>query len=147
MLNFRPLFIAPVLRRIDTVFNVNQPFSLSVELCYKPSDESSFYNTTFQQKYEKGALMVKKEITTAAMHALLMLKTVEQMSWISGMGENKLSKLLDGGEIEYIQNGNRRLIAGTAIQKWYENAKITVTLTAESGGTYGNRRKASQKQA
>lgn len=59
--------------------------------------------------------MVKKEITTAAMHALLMLKTVEQMSWISGMGEIKLSKLLDGGEIEYIQNGNRRLIAGTAI--------------------------------
>ena len=44
-----------------------------------------------------------------------MLKTVEQMSRISGIGENKLRELMDSGELEYIQNGNRRLLADAAI--------------------------------
>ena len=52
-----------------------------------------------------------------------MLKTVEQMSKISGIGENKLRELMDNGELEYIQNGNRRLLADTAIWAWYERAK------------------------
>lgn len=52
-----------------------------------------------------------------------MLKTVEQMSKISGIGENKLRELMDSGELEYIQNGNRRLIADSAIWDWYERAK------------------------
>lgn len=70
--------------------------------------------------------MAKKEITTPAMPALPMLKTVEQMSRISGIGENKLRELMDSGELEYIQNGNRRLIADVAIWDWYERAKKTV---------------------
>lgn len=78
--------------------------------------------------------MAKKETTTPAMPALPMLKTVEQMSRISGIGENKLRELMDSGELEYIQNGNRRLIADAAIWKWYENAKITVCPSAESEG-------------
>ena len=78
--------------------------------------------------------MAKKETTTPAMPALPMLKTVEQMSRISGIGENKLRELMDSGELEYIQNGNRRLIADAAIWKWYENAKITVRPSAESEG-------------
>ena len=49
-----------------------------------------------------------------------MLKTVEQMSKISGIGENKLRELMDKRELEYVQNGNRRLIADEAIWKWYE---------------------------
>lgn len=44
-----------------------------------------------------------------------MLKTVKQMSRISGIDENKLRELMDSGELEYIQNGNRRLIADAAI--------------------------------
>lgn len=56
--------------------------------------------------------------------ALPMLKTVEQMSRISGIGENKLRALMDSGELEYIQNGNRRLIADAAIWSWYERSKI-----------------------
>ena len=55
-----------------------------------------------------------------------MLKTVEQMSKLSGIGENKLRELMDKRELEYIQNGNRRLIADSAIWKWYEDAKIPV---------------------
>jgi len=52
-----------------------------------------------------------------------MLKTVEQMSRISGIGENKLRSLMDKGELEFVQNGNRRLIADTAIWDWYSRAK------------------------
>jgi hypothetical protein len=56
---------------------------------------------------------------------LPMLKTVEQMSRISGIGENKLRELMDSGELEYIQNGNRRLIADSAIWDWYNRVKTT----------------------
>ena len=57
--------------------------------------------------------------------ALPMLKTVEQMSRISGIGENKLRELMDKGDLEYVQNGNRRLIADTAIWDWYNRVKTT----------------------
>ena len=53
-----------------------------------------------------------------------MLKTVEQMSKISGIGENKLRELMEKRELEYVQNGNRKLIADEAIWKWYEQAKM-----------------------
>ena len=56
---------------------------------------------------------------------LPMLKTVEQMSRISGIGENKLRELMEHGELEYIQNGNRRLIADAAIWDWYNRVKTT----------------------
>ncbi|OJU09440.1 MAG: DNA-binding protein [Clostridiales bacterium 43-6] len=48
-----------------------------------------------------------------------MFKTVEQMSKLSGIGANKLRELVDNGEIEYIQNGNRRLLTERAIWDWY----------------------------
>ena len=53
-----------------------------------------------------------------------MLKTVEQMSRISGVGVNRLRKLIDCGELEYVQNGNRRLLADQAIWDWYERNRI-----------------------
>ena len=65
---------------------------------------------------------------------LPMLKTVEQMSRISGIGENKLRELMDNGELEYIPNGNRRLIADTAIWDWYNRAKVTVKSMTAKGG-------------
>lgn len=49
-----------------------------------------------------------------------MLKTVEQMSKYSGIGINKLRELINNGEIEYVQNGNRCLLADRAIWDWYE---------------------------
>jgi excisionase family DNA binding protein len=69
----------------------------------------------------------------ATADALPMLKTVEQMSRISGIGENKLRELMDNGELEYVQNGNRRLIADTAIWDWYNRTKIMVNSTAPKG--------------
>jgi hypothetical protein len=53
-----------------------------------------------------------------------LFKTVEQMSIISGIGENKLRTLIEKGEIDYIQNGNRRLLTEVAIWDWYERTKI-----------------------
>ena len=55
--------------------------------------------------------MAKKETASQTAPLLPMLKTVEQMSKVSGIGENKLRELMDSGELEYVQNGNRRLIA------------------------------------
>lgn len=75
--------------------------------------------------------MVRKETKS---DALPMLKTVEQMSRISGIGENKLRELMDNGELEFIQNGNRRLIADAAIWDWYNRAKKTVKSTGTEGG-------------
>ena len=78
--------------------------------------------------------MAKKEIASQTAPLLPMLKTVEQMSKVSGIGENKLRELMDSGELEYIQNGNRRLIADAAIWDWYERAKTAVNPPAKQGG-------------
>ena len=67
--------------------------------------------------------MAKKDAAIQAMPMLPMLKTVEQMSKVSGIGENKLRELMEKGELEYVQNGNRRLIADAAIWDWYSRAK------------------------
>ena len=64
--------------------------------------------------------------TSAKEEVIPMLKTVEQMSHISGIGANKLRELMDNGELEFVQNGNRRLIADCAIWDWYNHAKIVV---------------------
>lgn len=82
--------------------------------------------------------MAAKQQTTKVIEPLPMLKNVEQMSRISGIGENKLRELMDKGEIEYVQNGNRRLLADAAIWNWYERNKIAVNMQrerrAENGG-------------
>ena len=78
--------------------------------------------------------MAKKETTSQAAPMLPMLKTVEQMSKVSGIGENKLRELMDSGELEYIQNGNRRLIADSAIWDWYNRAKTAAKSPATKGG-------------
>lgn len=78
--------------------------------------------------------MAKKESISQAAPILPMLKTVEQMSRISGIGENKLRELMDSGELEYIQNGNRRLIADAAIWDWYHRAKKAAKPPATQGG-------------
>lgn len=61
------------------------------------------------------------------------LKTVEQMSRVSGIGENRLRKLMENGEIEFVQNGNRKLLTDTAVLDWYNRAKTPVR-TIEMGG-------------
>ena len=60
-----------------------------------------------------------------------LLKTVEQMSRISGIGENKLRQLIEDRQIEYVENGNRKLLVEAAIWDWYERNKIRVKKEAE----------------
>lgn len=94
-----------------------------------------FLSLIFFPFYERGYFSHgKKEETGRAMPQLPMLKTVEQMSKVSGIGENKLRELMDSGELEYIQNGNRRLIADVAIWDWYQRAKTTAKPPIEQGG-------------
>lgn len=81
-----------------------------------------------------GYLIGKKETSNPTVPVLPMLKTIEQMSRISGIGENKLRELMDSGELEYIQNGNRRLLADAAIWDWYERAKRKVAPQNQEGG-------------
>ena len=76
--------------------------------------------------------MAKKE-EPRSYEIVPMLKTVEQMSKISGIGENKLRELMENRELEYVQNGNRRLIADEAIWKWYEQAKTPALAVAVKG--------------
>ena len=78
--------------------------------------------------------MAKKETASQTVPLLPMLKTVEQMSKVSGIGENKLRELMDNGELEYIQNGNRRLIADAAIWDWYHRAKRSTKPPTTQGG-------------
>jgi excisionase family DNA binding protein len=56
-----------------------------------------------------------------------MLKSVEEMSKFSGIGARKLLSMIHSGEIDYIKNGNRFLLADKAIWDWYERNKIRAT--------------------
>jgi excisionase family DNA binding protein len=78
--------------------------------------------------------MTTKKSVKSTTEIAPMLKTVEQMSRISGIGENRLRELIDNGEIEYVQNGNRRLLADQAIWNWYERNRILPENKALIGG-------------
>lgn len=78
--------------------------------------------------------MAVKQQAARIVELIPMLKTVEQMSRISGIGENKLRELMDKGEIEYVQNGNRRLLADSAIWDWYNRNKVVVNMVQERRG-------------
>jgi hypothetical protein len=88
---------------------------------------SLYHKTTIAIFINGGVVLARKKETA---DTLPMLKTVEQMSRISGIGENRLRELMDKGELEYIQNGNRRLIAEAAIWDWYNRVK---TAAAKGG--------------
>lgn len=76
--------------------------------------------------------MAAKKQSTPPVEIFPLLKTVEQMSKISGIGENKLRELMESGEIEYVQNGNRRLLAEAAIWDWYERHKVPARVAREA---------------
>ena len=68
--------------------------------------------------------MARPKTASATDTIIPMLKTVEQMSKISGIGENKLRDMMDKNEIEYVLNGNRRLLADKSIWDWYEHNRV-----------------------
>lgn len=68
--------------------------------------------------------MARTKTSASVPEIVPMLKTVEQMSKYSGIGINKLRELISKGEIEYIQNGNRCLLADQAIWDWYNRCCV-----------------------
>lgn len=66
-----------------------------------------------------------KDHDSKANENLPLLMTVGQMSQICGIGINKLRDMIDNNEIEYVEIGNRKLLAVEAIWNWYQKAKIS----------------------
>lgn len=79
-----------------------------------------------------GDIMARMKTSLSPTEIVPMLKTVEQMSKYSGIGINKLRELINNGEIEYIQNGNRCLLADKAIWDWYN--RCCVRPETDTGG-------------
>jgi hypothetical protein len=77
--------------------------------------------------------MSVKKSTKPIAEIIPILKSVEQMSVISGIGINRLRELMDKGELEYVQNGNRRLLADKAIWDWYERNRV-IPQNSDNGG-------------
>lgn len=76
--------------------------------------------------------MARTKMSAPATEIVPMLKTVEQMSRYSGIGINKLREMINNGEIEYIQNGNRCLLADRAIWDWYN--RYCIRPQSDTGG-------------
>jgi excisionase family DNA binding protein len=82
-----------------------------------------------EAKYERVKVNVMARTRQIAEPEIVpMLKTVEQMSRLSGIGESKLRELIERGEIEYVQNGNKKLLADNAIWSWYDRNKTTACM-------------------
>lgn len=57
-----------------------------------------------------------------------MFKTVELMAKHSGIGENTLRILMDSRQLDFIQIGNKRLIADEAMWTWYQRTKVPANM-------------------
>lgn len=67
-----------------------------------------------------------------------MFKTIKQMSLASGIGEAKPRQLVENGEIEYLPVGNRKLLAVSAVWKWYELNKVCTVVDIKEGEKNGH---------
>lgn len=72
--------------------------------------------------------MTLKKSNSTQTNPTPLLKNAEQMSRLSGIGENKLREMMENREIEFVQNGNRRLLADQAICDWYNRNKTPVVI-------------------
>lgn len=62
-------------------------------------------------------------------------KMAAEMSKICGIGENRLRQMMDNGEIEYLQVGNKRLLTVRAVLDYYERNKVAVRNISEQSAT------------
>lgn len=69
--------------------------------------------------------MSKKTVKSAYTNPLPTFKTIELMSMVCGIGENRLRQLMDNGELEYLPVGNRRLLADEAVWNYYQQHKVS----------------------
>ncbi|MBR1659487.1 MAG: helix-turn-helix domain-containing protein [Oscillospiraceae bacterium] len=54
-----------------------------------------------------------------------MLLTAHEMAARSGIGENTLRRLMEEGQIDYLQIGSRKLLCEQAVWDYYERCKTT----------------------
>ena len=75
-------------------------------------------------------MAVKKTNQKEKADTLPMLKTVEQMSKVSGIGENKLRDLMEKRELEFIQNAIAALLqmwrygTGTSARRLQQEGRL-----------------------
>lgn len=53
-----------------------------------------------------------------------MFLTVDEMSVISGIGQNFLRSLIERHEIDYVEIGAKKLLTRKAVLDWYERNKV-----------------------
>lgn len=53
-----------------------------------------------------------------------MFLTVDEMSAISGIGQNFLRSLIEHQEIDYVEIGAKKLLSRDAVLDWYERNKV-----------------------
>ena len=58
-------------------------------------------------------------------------KTIDSISKIVGIGENRIRSMVTNREIEYISCGNRKLLRLESFDDWYERNKVPVVLWGE----------------
>ena len=57
-----------------------------------------------------------------------MFFTISAMAKRSNIGEGTLRSLVDGGQIEHLRIGNKKLLTTDAMIDWYNRAKIPVSV-------------------
>ncbi|MCF2660756.1 helix-turn-helix domain-containing protein [Pseudoflavonifractor phocaeensis] len=55
-----------------------------------------------------------------------LLVNAKELARISGIGENTIRRLMDAGELEYLQVGSHRLLRLEAILDYYERHKTPI---------------------
>lgn len=63
-----------------------------------------------------------KKIVTGTM-PLPLLVNAKELARISGIGENTIRRLMDMGELEFLQIGSHRLLRPDAVLDYYERHK------------------------
>ena len=80
---------------------------------------------------------MKKQTKQTESKTIPLLMSAHQMSPVAGIGENTLRRLMDEGQIEYLQIGSHRLLCEDAIWDYYRRNKVPVrvpTAPSESSG-------------
>lgn len=80
---------------------------------------------------------MRKQTKNPESRTIPLLMSAHQMSAISGIGENTLRRLMDEGQIEYLQIGNHRLLCVDAIWDYYRRNKVPVRIPAAPSESSG----------
>ena len=109
-------------RTLKTEYTKSSSLTNDCVFVLRTSTTNNLFSKLYRRRDSYGKIQQAK-ISYEHPAFVPMLKTVEQMALISGIGENKLRQLMADGELDFIQNDNRRLISDQAIWDYYNRAK------------------------